>query len=97
MTGSPTERARKLPGPRRRRPVPPSTEWGRTARIGVRTAQGAGRRLRRSGPNAVRSHRARGLLVLWHQLRSPLLGLLMAAAVVSYFVGERNDAVIIGV
>jgi len=36
------------------------------------------------------------LPVLWHQLRSPLLGLLVAAAVASYFIGERSDAVIIG-
>jgi Mg2+-importing ATPase len=37
------------------------------------------------------------LPVLWHQLRSPLLGLLLAAAVASYFVGERGSSVIIGV
>jgi len=49
------------------------------------------------GPNAVASHRARLLPVLWHQLRSPLLGLLTAAAVVSFFVGEATDAIIIGV
>ena len=49
------------------------------------------------GPNAVSSHRARLFPVLWHQLRSPLLALLLAAAVASYFVGERSDAVIIGV
>ncbi len=61
------------------------------------SAQEAARRLTRYGPNAVVTHRARLLLVLWHQLRSPLLGLLLAAAVASYFVGERNDAVIIGV
>ncbi|MDQ1655274.1 MAG: P-type Mg2+ transporter [Cryptosporangiaceae bacterium] len=54
-------------------------------------------RLARYGPNAVSSHRARLLLVLWHQLRSALLGLLLAAAVASYFLGERSDAVIIGV
>lgn len=48
------------------------------------------------GPNAVASHQARLLPVLWHQLRSPLLGLLVAAATVSYFVGEGTDAVIIG-
>ncbi len=35
--------------------------------------------------------------MLWHQLRSPLLGLLLIAAVASYFVGEKSDAVIIGV
>ncbi|GAA3113997.1 Mg2+-importing ATPase [Kribbella aluminosa] len=47
------------------------------------------------GPNAVSSHRARWLPVLWHQLRSPLLGLLVAAAVASYVIGERGSAVII--
>jgi magnesium-transporting ATPase (P-type) len=49
------------------------------------------------GPNAVSSHRARLLPVLWHQLRSPLLGLLLTAVVASYFVGERSAALIIGV
>jgi P-type Mg2+ transporter len=63
---------------------------------GLSTGEAA-RRLARCGPNAVVTHRARLLLVLWHQLRSPLLGLLLAAAVASYFVGERSDAVIIGV
>jgi Mg2+-importing ATPase len=51
----------------------------------------------RWGPNAVSSHRARFWPVMWHQLRSPLLCLLLIAAVASYFVGERSDAVIIGV
>jgi P-type Mg2+ transporter len=55
------------------------------------------RRQVRYGPNAVASHRARLLPVLWHQLRSPLLGLLLAAALVSYVVGEHGSAVIIGV
>jgi Mg2+-importing ATPase len=48
------------------------------------------------GPNALASHRARVWPVLWHQLRSPLLGLLVLAAAVSYFVGEGTDAKIIG-
>ena len=64
--------------------------------LGLSTAEAANR-LARTGPNAVVSHRARGLVVLWHQLRSPLLALLLAAATASYFVGERSDAVIIGV
>ncbi len=51
----------------------------------------------RWGPNAVTSHRARFGPVLWHQLHSPLLGLLLTAATASYFVGERSDAVIIAV
>jgi Mg2+-importing ATPase len=55
------------------------------------------RRQAQWGPNAVSSHKARLLPVLWHQLRSPLLALLVAAAIVSYFTGERGDAVIIGV
>ncbi len=50
----------------------------------------------RYGPNAVSSHEARPLQVLWHQLRSPLLGLLVAAAIASFFVGERGSALIIG-
>ncbi len=57
----------------------------------------AARRLARYGPNAVSTHRARLLPVLWHQLRSPLLGLLLVTAVASSFVGQRSDAVIIGV
>ena len=70
--------------------------------LGVSADQGlpgeeVARRQAEYGPNAVASHRARVLAVLWHQLRSPLLGLLMAAAVVSFLVGERSDAVIIGV
>jgi P-type Mg2+ transporter len=71
-------------------------------RLGVSADAGlsgteAARRLARWGPNAVSSHRARLLPVLWHQLRSPLLALLLTAAVASYFTGERSDAVIIGV
>ncbi len=49
------------------------------------------------GPNSIASRGTRFLLVLWHQLRSPLLALLVGAATASYFVGERSDAVIIGV
>ena len=62
---------------------------------GLAGAEAAGR-LVVSGPNAVASHRARILPVLWHQLRSPLLGLLLLAATASFFVGQRTDAVIIG-
>ena len=61
------------------------------------TEEEAARRLRAVGPNAVRSHRARGLAVLARQLRSPLLILLAVTAVASFFVGERSGALIIGV
>ena len=48
------------------------------------------------GPNAVRSHHARPWVVLGRQLASPLLVLLLVTALVSFVVGERTDAVIIG-
>lgn len=55
------------------------------------------RRRAQFGPNAVRTHHARPLAVLGRQTRSPLLVLLVSAAVVSFFVGQRADAVIVGV
>lgn len=65
--------------------------------LGVRADQGptaaeVRRRLAQCGPNVVSPHRARLLSVLWHQSRSPLLGLLLAAAVASCFVGQHRDA-----
>ena len=66
----------------------------RTTADGLSGAEAA-RRLAETGPNAVRSHRARLFPVLGRQLRSPLLGLLMVTATASFFIGERTDAVII--
>src|SRR5205814_1960538 len=59
------------------------------------TAAEAAERLQEVGPNALRSHGARPLAVLLRQLRNPLLLLLLAAALVSVFVGEKTDAMII--
>jgi P-type Mg2+ transporter len=70
-------------------------ELGATMSGGLSGDQVA-RRQAQYGPNAVASHRAQLLAVLGHQLRSPLLGLLLAAALVSYVVGERDSAIIIG-
>lgn len=67
-----------------------------TDTTGLSAAQAA-TRLTQFGPNAVRAHQAHVLAVLWRQLRSPLLGLLMIAATASFFVGQRTDAVIIAV
>jgi Mg2+-importing ATPase len=53
------------------------------------------RRRALAGPNAVRSHRADAVEVLFRQLRSPLLALLVVTAAVSFVLGERTDAVII--
>lgn len=69
---------------------------GVDAEVGLGTDEVA-RRAARFGPNAVASHEARLLPVLWHQVRSPLLGLLLVAATASYLVGERSDAVVIAV
>jgi P-type Mg2+ transporter len=55
------------------------------------------RRATLCGPNALRTHHARPWAVLVRQFRSPLLILLVVTAVVSFFVGDRNDAIIIGV
>ncbi|HEU0239957.1 MAG TPA: magnesium-translocating P-type ATPase [Micromonosporaceae bacterium] len=61
------------------------------------TSVEAARRLRVHGHNSVDGHRTRLLPVIASQLRSPLLILLLVAAAVSFLVGERTDAVIIGV
>ncbi len=62
--------------------------------LGVLGTSGAGltdaeasARLVRYGPNAVRGHRARPWRVLGRQLRSPILILLFATAIISAFVG----------
>jgi Mg2+-importing ATPase len=60
------------------------------------TGAEVGRRRVRFGANAVRTHRVSALSVLTRQMRSALLGLLLVAAAVSFFVGERTDAVVIG-
>nr|WP_271210243.1 magnesium-translocating P-type ATPase [Rhodococcus wratislaviensis] len=60
------------------------------------TSADAERRLGLCGPNTVRTFRVNALAVLGRQLRSALLLLLAATAVASYFLGDHNDAVIIG-
>ena len=49
------------------------------------------------GRNVITTHRVRAWEVLGRQLRSPLLLLLVVTAAVSFFVGDRTDAVIIAV
>jgi Mg2+-importing ATPase len=60
------------------------------------SAAEASRRAAVHGANEIVRHRTGAYQVLGRQLRSPLLILLGVAAVVSAFVGERTDAVIIG-
>ena len=61
---------------------------------GLTTAE-ANRRLGIYGHNAIRSHGAEALPILWNQLRNPLLILLAAATLVALYTGEVTDAVII--
>lgn len=68
----------------------------KSSRAGL-AASDAAERLARAGPNAVRTHHAQALRVLARQLRSAVLVLLAVTAVASYFLGERTDAIIIGV
>ena len=52
-------------------------------------------RLATYGPNAVRSHRVRPLVVLARQFANPVQGLLLGAAALSLLVGQRVDAAIV--
>ncbi|OBH19127.1 magnesium-translocating P-type ATPase [Mycobacterium sp. E1715] len=63
---------------------------------GLSSAEAAAR-LTRYGPNAVRTHRVNPLAVLGRQLRNAVLILLAGTAVVSYFLGDSMQAVIIGI
>jgi P-type Mg2+ transporter len=68
---------------------------GTSADYGLSTAEAARRRAA-VGANALRDHRARPLALLIRQFSSPLLILLMITAALSYVLGQRTDAVIIG-
>jgi P-type Mg2+ transporter len=59
------------------------------------SSEEAARRLQQVGPNALVSHGARPLKILLNQFHNPLLILLISTAVVSAFVGETTDAIII--
>ncbi len=60
------------------------------------TSSAAGGRLVQFGPNAVRSHHAQPLKVLARQLHSPVLVLLAVTAIISFFLGQRIDTLVIG-
>jgi Mg2+-importing ATPase len=61
------------------------------------TSAEAARRLASVGPNAVRGHRARPWVVLGRQLKSPILILLFGTAIVSAFLGDATNSIIIAV
>jgi Mg2+-importing ATPase len=70
--------------------------WLDSSAAGLSSTE-ASARLARYGPNAVRTHHVHALAVLGRQLRSAVLILLAGTAVVSYFLGDSMQAVIIGV
>lgn len=59
------------------------------------TEEEARKRLELHGPNRVSRRGHPGLWILFRQFRNPLLALLLAAASVSFAVGERLDATIV--
>lgn len=63
---------------------------------GLSTAE-AHQRLAESGPNALRTHGASPWPVLWRQLKSPILILLIVTAGVSLFLGDATNSTVIGV
>ncbi|OBI12229.1 magnesium-translocating P-type ATPase [Mycobacterium sp. E2327] len=77
-------------------PVDQVLEWLDSSPAGLSSAE-ASDRLTRHGPNAVRTHHVNALAVLGRQLRNAVLILLAGTAVVSYFLGDSMQAVIIGI
>ncbi|WAC94471.1 magnesium-translocating P-type ATPase [Mycobacterium sp. Aquia_213] len=77
-------------------PVAEVLRWLDASEGGLSGAE-ASARLLRDGPNAVRTHRVSAIAVLGRQLRSAVLGLLAATAVLSFFLGDSKQAIIIGV
>jgi Mg2+-importing ATPase len=77
-------------------PVPEVLLWLDTSEGGLSGAE-ASARLLRYGPNAVRTHQVSAIAVLGRQLRSAVLWLLAVTAVVSFFLGDSKQAIIIGI
>jgi Mg2+-importing ATPase len=77
-------------------PVVEVLGWLDTSKGGLSGAE-ASARLLRYGPNAVRTHQVSAIAVLGRQLRSAVLGLLAVTAVLSFFLGDSKQAIIIGI
>lgn len=67
-----------------------------TSTDGLSSGQ-ASMRLARTGPNSVRTHRVSAWAVLRRQLNNAVLALLAGTAILSYFLGDSTQAVIIGI
>jgi Mg2+-importing ATPase len=76
-------------------PIPDVLEWLDTSADGLTTADAVAR-LARVGPNSVRTHRISAIAVLKRQLNNAVLGLLAITALLSFFLGDSTQAIIIG-
>ncbi|GAY13502.1 magnesium-translocating P-type ATPase [Mycobacterium sp. shizuoka-1] len=77
-------------------PVAEVLDWLHTGTDGLSGAEAA-TRLARWGPNSLRTHQVSAWAVLRRQLNNAVLALLAATAVLSFFLGDSTQAVIIGV
>jgi len=77
-------------------PVDEVLRWLDSSAAGLSSIE-ASARLVRNGPNAVRTHHVNALALLGRQLRNAVLIMLAGTAVVSFFLGDSIQAVIIGV
>ena len=71
-------------------------DWLGTSEAGLSSAEAAAR-LSRFGPNSLRTHRVSAWAVLRRQLNNAVLALLAVTAVVSFFLGDNTQALIIGI
>ncbi len=71
-------------------------DWLHSSADGLSSTEAAAR-LARHGPNAVRTHHVNALAVVGRQLSNAVLILLAGTAVVSYFLGDSMQAIIIAV
>ena len=76
-------------------PLDEVLQWLRSSAQGLSSAD-ASARLIHYGPNALRTHRVSAIAVLGSQLRNAVLILLATTAVLSFFLGDSTQAIIIG-
>jgi Mg2+-importing ATPase len=77
-------------------PVEQVLGWLDTSTTGLSSAQ-VSERLAQFGPNAIHTHHVSALAVFGRQFRNAVLILLVVTAAASYLLGDRTEAVIIGV
>lgn len=74
-------------------PIADVLDWLDTSAEGLSTTASTAR-LASVGPNAVRTHRVSAVAVLKRQLNNAVLGLLAVTAVLSFFLGDSTQAII---